>query len=46
MEEVTAANPWVSHCAAFYYNPDLGERTASDRERMGLKEYSLMAVIR
>ena len=27
MEEVTAANPWVSHCATFYYNPDLGERT-------------------
>jgi hypothetical protein len=27
MEEVTAANPWVSHCATFYYNSDLGERT-------------------
>ena len=27
MEEVTVANPWVSHCATFYYNPDLGERT-------------------
>jgi len=27
MEEVTAANPWVSHCATFYYNPDLGELT-------------------
>jgi putative CRISPR-associated protein (TIGR02619 family) len=27
MEEVTAANAWVSHCATFHYNPDLGERT-------------------
>lgn len=37
MEDVTVANPWVSHCATFYYNPDLGERTRFRQSPYGIE---------
>lgn len=37
MEDVTATNPWVSHCATFYYNPDLGERTRFRQSAHGIE---------
>jgi putative CRISPR-associated protein (TIGR02619 family) len=37
MEDVTAANPWVSHCATFYYNPDLSQRTRFHQSAHGIE---------